>query len=301
MRSRMIDLEGPVHVADFGGEGPALVLVHGLGGSHANWLAAGPLLAERARVVALDLPGFGRSPLAGRSSAVGASTELLARFLDAEVGGPAVVVGNSMGGTIALGTASRHPDLVAGLVLVAPALPRSPLAAIDPVVATTFAAYAAPGVGEMVMRRRAARLGAEGTVRETLALCCVDPSRVPPKVVAALVALAHERITSMPWAHGAFLTAARSLMRTLARRRRFDGMVASISAPTLIVHGVNDRLVPLTAVERLARARPDWTLQVYPDIGHVPQFEAPERFAADVLGWLDGAGKAAALAATTTP
>ena len=300
MRSRIIDLDGPVHVADFGGEGPALMLVHGLGGSHANWLAVGPRLAARARVVALDLPGFGRTPLEGRSPGAGASTRLLARFIETEMRGPAVLVGNSMGGMLSLATASRNAELVAGLVLVDPALPRTRGAMIDPVVATSFAAYATPGVGEMLMRRRAARLGAEGIVRETLALCCVDPSRVPPEIVEALVALARDRIDSMPWANTAFLGAARSLMRTLAWRPRFDAIVRSISAPTLIVHGARDRLVPLAAVEALVQTRRDWALEIYDDIGHVPQLEASERFVASVLDWLHGAGKAAAVAAMPT-
>ena len=64
MRSRTVDLGGPVHFADFGGSGPTMVLVHGLGGSHLNWLAVGPALAARARVLAPDLAGFGRTPLA---------------------------------------------------------------------------------------------------------------------------------------------------------------------------------------------------------------------------------------------
>src|SRR5438093_12174415 len=89
-QSRMVDLDGPVHVADFGGEGPSVVLVHGLGGSHVNWLAAGPLLARSARVVALDLVAFGRTPPEGRSSGIGANADLLAEFIDTEMHGSAV-------------------------------------------------------------------------------------------------------------------------------------------------------------------------------------------------------------------
>src|SRR5437588_6657111 len=99
-QSRIVDLDGPVHIADFGGEGPSVVLVHGLGGSHVNWLAAGPLLARVARVVAIDLVAFGRTPPKGRSASVVANAELLARFIKSEMGGSAVVVGNSMGGMI---------------------------------------------------------------------------------------------------------------------------------------------------------------------------------------------------------
>src|SRR5712692_7938224 len=98
MRSRTVDLDGPLHFADFGGSGPTMVLVHGLGGSHVNWMAVGPALAARARVLAPDLAGFGRTPLAGRSAHLRANQGLLDRFLDAVADGPAVLVGNSMGG-----------------------------------------------------------------------------------------------------------------------------------------------------------------------------------------------------------
>src|SRR5689334_11534423 len=98
MKHSSVDLGGPVHFADFGGEGPPLVLVHGLGGSHANWLAVAGRLSARFRVLAPDLVGFGRTPLAGRSTAVQANADLVGRFIDKVIGAPAIVVGNSMGG-----------------------------------------------------------------------------------------------------------------------------------------------------------------------------------------------------------
>src|SRR5882672_10845246 len=138
MRSRTIDLDGPVHFADFGGTGPTMVLVHGLGGSHVNWMAVGPALAAHARVLAPDLAGFGRTPLVGRSAHVHANHALLARFVDAVAGGPAILVGNSMGGLIAMMEAARRPAKVARLVLVGPAQPRPSATLIDPLVALNF-------------------------------------------------------------------------------------------------------------------------------------------------------------------
>src|SRR6266487_5983253 len=79
-----------------------MVLVHGLGGSAVNWVAVGPGLATRARVLAPDLAGFGRSPLAGRSARVQANQRLLGRFIDEFAVDPVILVGNSMGGMIAL-------------------------------------------------------------------------------------------------------------------------------------------------------------------------------------------------------
>ena len=164
MLSRTLDLDGPVHVADFGGAGPTMVLVHGLGGSHANWLAVGPALAAHARVLAPDLPGFGRTPLAGRSAHVHAGVALVDSLLDTVADGPAILVGNSMGGLIAMMQAAACPEKVAGLVLVGPAQPRPRRALVDPAVALTFAAYVFPGVGEQFVRWRAAWLGPERLV-----------------------------------------------------------------------------------------------------------------------------------------
>src|SRR5256885_14817167 len=72
-----VDLDGPVHYADFGGSGRPIVLVHGLGGPHLNWLAVAPGLTPRARVLALDLARLRRTPTAGRTARVGANRKLL--------------------------------------------------------------------------------------------------------------------------------------------------------------------------------------------------------------------------------
>jgi pimeloyl-ACP methyl ester carboxylesterase len=295
--SRYADLDGPVHYVDFGGDGPTLVLVHGLGGSHVNWLAAGPRLAGRARVLALDLAGFGRTPPAGRSARVRTNQRLLGRFLDGVAGAPAVLVGNSMGGMISALEAAQHPERVAGLVLVSPSVPRPRGVPLDRTVAAAFAAYAVPGVGERFLARYRARLGLEAVVRETLRLCCVDPGRVPDEVLAAGFALARER-EAMPWADAAFLQAARSLLAVLARPGPYLRVLRSIDVPTLLLHGSGDRLVPLGSGQHLARQRPDWTFEVFDGVGHVPQIEDPDRFARAVGGWLAGPGRQAAAAAS---
>lgn len=293
MQSRMVDLGGPVHVVDFGGTGPTMVLVHGLGGSTQNWLAVGPALAKRARVLALDLAGFGRTPPTAGAASVPANQALLDRFLATVVSRPAILVGNSMGGLIAMMQAAADPGKVSALVLVAPAQPAPRGTRIDPQVFAAFLLYSVPGLSRWYLRQRAARLGAEGLVRQTLQLCCVDPSRVPADVRTAHIALAAERIERMPWANAAFLDAARSTLAVLRRRRGFEEMVSRIATPALVIHGTGDRLVPLRASRLLARLRPDWTLDVFEGFGHVPQLEAPERFVDSVARWLDGPGRAA--------
>jgi pimeloyl-ACP methyl ester carboxylesterase len=125
-------------------------------------------------------------------------------------------------------------------------------------------------------------------VRQTLALCCVDANRISREVYAAHVALAEERAASMPWAADAFLGAARSLVSRTLRPGRFAELVRDVKAPTLIVQGDSDRLVPLSSSRALAASRPDWRLEVLEGIGHVPQLEAPDRFVELFGAWLDG-------------
>src|SRR5919201_3722042 len=104
------------------GEGPTVVLLHGFDGAASNWTLVAPPRAERCRVLVPELPGH------GGSSALPAPLETLDPFADrvaALLGGPSVLVGHSLGGVVALRTASRHPRLVRGLVLAGSAGNRS--------------------------------------------------------------------------------------------------------------------------------------------------------------------------------
>jgi pimeloyl-ACP methyl ester carboxylesterase len=281
---RSVDLDGPVHYADFGGAGRPIVLVHGLGGSHANWLRVGPALARHGRTVALDLAGHGRTRSLGRGASVGANRRLLARFLAAVAREPAVLVGNSMGGYLAIAEAAEEPERVASLVLVDPAVPIA-WRGFDPYVLAIFTAMALPGVGSALMRRRGRR-GAERNVRDLLALCGVDASRLPPDVLEAHVELSRERASYGDPFGKDFLEAQRSLVARLMRRGHFRAMVDRVRAPALVVQGTRDRLVHVEGARAAAALRPDWRLEVLEGVGHVPQLEVPERFLAIVEPWL---------------
>jgi pimeloyl-ACP methyl ester carboxylesterase len=296
--SQTVDLGGPTHYLDFGGppDGPRMVCVHGLGGSALNWSAIGPRLAERCRVVALDLAGHGRSPGAGRSTGLRANRRLLDRFLREVAGTPVILVGNSMGGMLTILQAGRAPETVAGAVLVDPALPTRGVR-FDRLVAGAFLMYAIPGIGERYLGVRRKRLGPERLVRETLNLCTVDRSRVPPEIVAASVEQARERAEFGADLDRWFLEAARSLMVLLANRRRCAGLLRAVPAPVLLLHGDKDRLVRLAAAQIAARANPTWRFEVAADTGHVPQLERPDWTAAVINDWLDKEGAGAADAA----
>jgi pimeloyl-ACP methyl ester carboxylesterase len=275
-----------VHHVDYGGnpDGPVVVLVHGLGGSHLNWDLLAPHLTGSARVRALDLPGFGRSEPGGRPASVPANVAVLGRFLDEVVGEPAVLVGNSMGGMISILTTAERPDAVTGLVLLDPAIP-GPRRALDPLVALMFAVYAVPLIGERFLRRNRMRKSPVTRVRETLVLCGVDPDTVPTDLIERSVALLQER-RDVEGMDKAFLAAARSLVRVLADPRRYRRAMAGIDVPVLLVHGDRDRLVPVAAARDVARRHPRWRYTELPGVGHVPQIQVPERVGTEMLAWL---------------
>ena len=285
--SRVVDLGGPVHYVDFGGPetGQAVVLVHGLGGSHLNWDLFAPLLTPHARVWALDLPGFGRSEPGSRTASVSANSAALQRFLAEVVGEPVILVGNSMGGMLSILATGENPEAVTALVLLDPAIP-GPRRALDPLVALMFAIYAVPFLGERFLRSRRNKTSELARVREMLSLCGVDPDSVPPEVIERSVTLLQER-EDVEGMDRAFLAAARSLLRLLVDPRRYRKAMASIRVPVLLVHGDRDRLVPVAAARDIARRHPAWRYVELAGVGHVPQLQVPDRVAADVLAWLD--------------
>jgi len=284
--SQSIDLDGPVHWVDFGGtSGPPVVLVHGLGGSYLNWVGIAPALARRRRVVAIDLPGFGLTPAQGRDTSVNHNAALLSRFVHEVLGEPVVLVGNSMGGMISLLLADRRPEQVLGLALVDPALP-NPGARPDPQVAATFAMYAVPRVGELVLTRYTSRFSDRQRVLGTLALCFADTTRADPAVTEASVELAAWR-RSLPSPEVEFLGAARSLLRVLRGRRDYDRIIREVDRPVLLIHGTRDRLVPISAAHRAARLNPAWQTAFLDGVGHTPQLEAPQEVLGHLEPWLD--------------
>lgn len=280
-----------VHVAQWPGPGdataPVIVCVHGLGGSHANWDLIAPRLSVHGPVWAPDLAGFGLTEPAGRRADLDENLDLLVGFVGAvSPERPAVLVGNSMGGLLSLMLAARHPELVAALALVNPALPAPRRWSVDPWVAGNFAAFMVPGVGETVLRRRARRLTPEEQVAETMRLCAADPDAIDPELLATHVEVVAAR-RSMPHAHPSFLQAARSIVRHLAvRPSQVWADIDAVQAPALLVHGGKDRLIRVGAARKVAQRRPDWTVRLYPDLGHVPMVEAPERLNEDLESWL---------------
>lgn len=283
--TEIIDIDGPVHIADHGGTGDLLVFVHGLEGSHLNWMGVAPAFAERYRVVAPDLSGFGLTPPARRGSTVDTNAQLVLDVVRRYGGGPATLIGNSMGGLVSMLAAVAEPSLVARLVLVDPAMPPPTIVRADPETVLKLAGPMLPVVGPQLLRLYRTTRTPEEHAAENLAFIAAHPELVDPVHNAASVEMARLR-RQMEWSEKAFVDAARSIGAHVLNRRGFRRLVHQVCQPTLLVHGTEDRLVPLQAAKWVTGERPDWDVRIWDDTGHVPMIEDPGRFTAEVLDWL---------------
>jgi len=290
MELRTIDAGGLVHYADFGGKGPrTVVLVHGLGGSLYNWAAAAPRLTHLGRVIAPDLAGFGRSPWRPGSARLSSNRALLGRFLKAISPEPVVLVGNSMGGMLSMLQTAHEPPTVEALALICPALLPAPPGAIEREIAAFFSLSAVPVLGEALARRQQERVPPDKAVNQMFRLCGIDPQTIDPHVLHLHQELARERYR-MPWAIPAFHEATRSLLGHLTLRSgEVQRAMRAIRAPTLLMQGLTDRLVPAETSRRAHQLCPSWTLDELPGQGHTPMLQDPDLFARRLTSWLQGA------------
>lgn len=261
-----------------------VVLVHGLGASTVSWELVATHLADRlrTRVTALDLPGFGRTRCTDRAASMSAHRRAVTALLDDR--GPAVVMGNSMGGATAVGVAARRPELIRGLVLVNAAFPR-PGANFEQLARTArYAAFTLPAVAAPIVRSRVQRLGPERIVDTTLGLVFAERERIDPEVRTRLIELATDR-KAYPEAARTYAESGGSLFRYLTAGMRQD--LDAVHAPTLVLHGRRDRLVPVSFARAIARRRDEWRYVELADCGHAPQLELPERFVDIVSRWVE--------------
>jgi pimeloyl-ACP methyl ester carboxylesterase len=288
--TRWVELNGrSVHLAEWqtdATDARPVVLVHGLGGSTINWYLVGQQLADvlQRPVTAIDLIGFGRTPFGDERSTIEANTQLVIDYLERSE--PAVVVGSSMGGALAVRAAARAPEHVESLVLVDPALPYPggvPSARHVRNLAV-FATASIPMAGPWIIEARSRRIGAARVVDASLRAACAAPDGIDTDLRAALIELAEWRARE-GIASRAYHDATRTMLAYLATGMASD--LAQIATPTLLVHGRHDRLVPLVAAQAIARQRAEWALEIL-ECGHLPHLEVPEPFVARVTGWLSG-------------
>jgi len=264
-----------LHLATYvAGRGDPLVLLHGLGGSKISWLPMLSGLAERHRVIAPDLPGHGESD---KPRGVDFSPRYYARvvrmLMDAVDMERAVLVGNSMGGRVALELALRSSRRVSAMALLDPAVPGLRwryVMGFTRIVPTEF------GRVSLLLRRR----WTEMAVKRLFA----NPGRLPPQAVRA-AAEEFIRIYDDPAARLAFFASLRQIV--MERPAPFFASMRRVRQPTLVLFGDRDRLVPARLGTALAQSLPNAELHFMPDIGHVPQFEATEQTLDLLLPFLD--------------
>jgi pimeloyl-ACP methyl ester carboxylesterase len=244
------------------GRGRPVLLLHGLGGSKVTWLPLLAGLSAAHRVIVPDLPGHGESDKPRSSYSPRFYARVVRRLMDELDAERAVVVGNSLGGRIALDMAVWSPGRVEALALLAPSIPGfrwRHLAGFARVIPTEFGGIPFP-IRERWMRLAIRRLFA-------------DPGRLPPEAYAT-AAQEFIRIYRAPAARMAFFATLRHIV-TEAPGPFFDSL-RLVRQPVLLVFGERERLVPGRLGLRLSRELPNARSVVLPAVGHVPQFEAPE-------------------------
>ncbi len=257
------------------GAGPPVVLLHGLGATNASMLPTLVELAVDHRVLAPDLPGFGDTAKPAAVYDPGFFAGWLEAYLDALGIERAILVGNSMGGRIAIEAALRMPERVDRLVLYAPSLAFKRFRE-----ATTLVRLLAAELAAMPLRVP------RPIVMASLRMMFSRPERLRD---AWYDAAADEfmRVFSSAPGRVAFVSAARQIY--LEEAHGEDGFwerLRALSRPALFLWGDRDQLVPSRFAPHVEHAVPDARSIVLDDCGHVPQFEWPERTHALVRAFL---------------
>ena len=269
---------GGIHTAYLeAGSGPPMVLLHGLGATNASLLPTLWDLASNYRVVAPDLPGFGESGKPLRSYHAAFFSNWLQAFLD-ELGiEKADLLGNSMGGRVAIELGLRAPERVGRMVLLAPSpafIRRREFVRLVRLLRPELAVLPVPIPHRQVVR--------------SIRMMFSRPARLPgPWYDAA----ADEFLRVFATARGriAFFSAARQIYLEEPRGEQgFWDRLPSLTTPALFVWGARDRLVPAKFARHVENALPNATSVVLDDCGHVPQYELPAKTHSLVREFLRG-------------
>lgn len=243
------------------GAGPAVVMLHGFGGSSYSWRAVDTALADRFRVLSVDLSGFGYSerPRGKEAYTRDGQGAMVLGVLDALGIEHAHLVGHSYGGAIAMALAARHPERFDSLVLVDAAGPEYPqerrnwVAGIRPLTSVW--------VRTVALRRERTVQGLEASV--------ADDALVTPALVDEY------------WRRLTVEGAPRAFFGLTAPVDPPDPAIdlARISVPTLVVWGCEDALITVEAGRRAAALIPGSTFVTLPGVGHLPMEERPAELA----------------------
>ena len=263
LRHRYVEVAGIGTHYVVAGQGPPVVLIHGLGSSLATWQRTIEPLAERHTVYALDMPGHGDSEKPDVQYSLQAGVAYLADFLDALNVPRAALVGNSMGGLLSLGVALEHPERVTRLALV-------DAAGLGRELAFALRVASLPVVGEL-MRRGSVFGYARALMRE---------ASYEGRITRSVLANAFRGARIAPEASRAELNALRNGVNFRGVRPGYVLLdrLPELQPPLLIVWGAQDKVLPVAHAYAAARRRPDAQVVVLEQCGHWPQLEQAEEF-----------------------
>lgn len=266
MQARVATVHGRSVGFTEAGEGPVLLLIHGMAGTCESWREVIEPLARNYTVIAPDLPGHGCSAPGAGDYSIGGLAAGMRDLLVALGHERATLIGHSLGGGVAMQFAYQSPEMVERLVLVAsgglgrevsPVLRAAALPGADLFIAAT--AEAGSRVGSLVGR-------ALGTVG-------LRPNADLAEVARGYASLSDsERRT-------AFLATLRAVVGTHGQTvEASDRLYLAEGLPVLIVWGARDSIIPVRHGEAAHEVLPGSRLEIFDDVGHLPQVEAPGRF-----------------------
>jgi pimeloyl-ACP methyl ester carboxylesterase len=250
------------------GEGPLLLLVHGIAGSCENWREVVEPLARHHTVIAPDFPGHGTSEAGGGDYSIGALAAGLRDLLLSLGHERATVVGHSLGGGVAMQLAYQFPEMVERLVLVSSG-------GLGPEVSPVLRAAALPGADLFISLTAGPGQRLGSAIGRGLAAVGLRPSADVAEVARGYASLED------PARRAAFLDTLRAVVGTGGQRvHAGDRLYLAEAVPVLIIWGARDSIIPVRHGEDALRAIPAARLEVFDDVGHMPQLEAPGRFLA---------------------
>jgi len=276
MSVQTVDLHGRSFAYRQAGAGPLVVLVHGLAGTMGTWNAVVDELATRCTVVAVDLPGHGRSEPVPGDSSLGTYANALRDLLDELGHRTATVAGHSLGGGVALQFAYQYPQRCERLVLVSSG-------GLGVEVSAILRAAALPGADHLLAIVAHRHLIAAGkTIGRLAATVGVRPTPGLLESGRGYATLAHGE------SRDSFVRTLRGIIDH--RGQRFSGinrLPLMHDVPCLLIWGDRDRIIPVEHGRRAHRAMPSSQLEIFEGSGHFPHADDPERFARTLQVFID--------------
>lgn len=257
---------------------PTILMIHGLGDEADTWRHVIHPLANEYHIVAIDLPGFGRSDKPKRSYTPQFMKETILKLMDKLAIKEAILMGSSLGGILSQSLAVDYPDLFQGLILVDGALLQK-----EPMQDLGLRLMQVPLLGEWLYNRL--RKDPDAAF-ESLKVVYQDLDNLPDADKDFL----YTRVNKRVWSDGqrrAYFSTLRNLMPWVKKAQNsLPAKLAELEIPTLVIRGEYDKLFPQENAKAIIKAQPNAAMTTITDTNHLPHQEDPVAFVDVVRSWL---------------